>query len=341
MKKRIICGFILAVIAVGTVGCRKDENDKLLEESENAVLQIYEAEDEEISGKNSALVNLKDVYKSRYTFEVWEADGVEAPQGILCSEEDILISDGENDCLILCDYEGNVIKSIGMTGNGKTEFINPGAIAAYNDEIYVIDRGNQRIQIFDKDLNYIDEIKLKDTRSSDPDYVPAMLAVNEEGVYVSGYSLNDPVVDKYTGGERTEIGENFLGTVSVHDGQVYFINSMVRFYDKKEKTFGAVTSGPEYLMSIKGNELVRQQELPNGFGISDFIMDDDGIVCISNTGCSVYRLGPDGQYEETIANIEELNNEEYPKISKGQQKEYYIAMPKAKKILRCYIDTES
>ena len=82
-----------------------------------------------------------------------------------------------------------MIKKAGGTGNGEGKFLNPGAVAGYKDEIFVIDEGNQRIQVFDWELNYVREIRLKSKKEVDLDFRPRYLAVSREGVYVSGNSL--------------------------------------------------------------------------------------------------------------------------------------------------------
>lgn len=46
---------------------------------------------------------------------------------------------------------------------------------------------------------------------NDPDYVPQKMAVNEEGIYVTGMSLKEAVIDKYSNGDEEEIGANFIG----------------------------------------------------------------------------------------------------------------------------------
>lgn len=340
MKKNGIICALLCAMSLCMTGCQKTDNFKEMEESKDGLLPIYESKDEELSGENSALKTLEDVYILGYKAEEWEAAGVEEASGILCRQEDIIIADRAYDCLIAADYTGDILKKVGQTGSGKCEFLNPAAIAEYDNELYILDSGNQRVQVLDHDLNYVREIELKDTRTEDPDYVPGMLAVNASGVYVSGYSLRNPVVDRYIRNEVEEIGENFLGTICNYEEQLYLINSMVRAYDEKSDAFHAVSSGPEWLFTIEGTELLKKSSLPNGLFITDFIADEKGIVCISASGYSVFRLDWDGEYKETIAKIDGIQDEEYPKISVNAQEEYYIAMPKAGKIFRCYKNAE-
>ncbi len=258
------------------------------------------------------------------------------PAGILCRQEDILIVDRASHSVTAADNSGKVLQKIGREGSGAGEFRNPTAISEYGGNVYVLDGGNRRVQIFDENMDYVDEVGLKDVNLSDPNYVPGMLAVNASGVYIAGLSSERFVADRYDQDGREEIGENFLGTICSYVEQIYLINSVVRTYDKKSDSFGAVSSGPEWLFTAAGPELVEQCILPQGLFITDFVAEDRGIACISVSGYSVFRIGWNGEYQETVARIDGLQDEEFPKISVNAQGDYFIAMPEAGKIYRCH-----
>ena len=70
--------------------------------------------------------------------------------------------DDDNDCVYISSHDNKVFKfngsgelllTIGKLGNGDGEFIHPEGIAIYNQEVYICDKGNNRIQVFDTDLN--------------------------------------------------------------------------------------------------------------------------------------------------------------------------------------------
>ena len=283
---------------------------------------------------------LKDVYTSGYEAEEWKVAGVAEPAGILCRQEDILIVDRASHSVTAADGSGKVLQKIGREGSGAGEFRNPTAISEYGGNVYVLDGGNQRVQIFDENMDYVDEIGLRDVKLSDPNYVPGMLAVNASGVYVAGLSSERFVADRYGQNGREEIGNNFLGTICSYQEQIYLINSLVRTYDKKSDSFGAVSSGPEWLFTAERPELVEQCSLPQGLFITDFVAEDGGITCISASGYSVFRIGWNGEYQETVARIDGLLDEEYPKISVNSQGDYFIAMPETGKIFRCHKGAE-
>ena len=72
------------------------------------------------------------------------------------------ISDGYiNSRIAKVDKNGNWIKSWGERGNKPGEFNTPHSIAAdARGNIYVADRGNRRIQVFDGDGAFLREIKI-------------------------------------------------------------------------------------------------------------------------------------------------------------------------------------
>lgn len=334
MEKKIILWMVACAVAACVAGCGKSDNYQLMKDSKEKILPIYE--EKEIGADESALASLRDVNKSGYMCEEWQGIDIDSPGGVLCGENEIIISDRKNDCIIKTDYEGNLIKKIGETGSGEGEFLSPGAIAGYKDNLYIIDQGNQRIQILDGELNYIGELKLKNVKTSDPDYQPGTLAVSEEGVYVAGLSLKNPVIDKYKNEKREEIGDNLIGAVSIYEDNVYAINSMVRYYDKENDSFGAATNGPGWLFAVTENKLKTLCELPYGVGITGFAVDETGIVCCSGAAGAVFILNHKGKYEETAAYIQGLEDEEFPQISIKEQGEYYIALPKTGRIFRCH-----
>jgi sugar lactone lactonase YvrE len=71
------------------------------------------------------------------------------PQG------DIFVSDGYvNSRVVKYDRNGRFVKSVGVRGSAPTEMNTPHSIAAdAQGNIYVADRGNGRVQVFDSDLN--------------------------------------------------------------------------------------------------------------------------------------------------------------------------------------------
>lgn len=335
MKKTIKLILLIFIFAASSIGCQKTENYKIMEASQNELLPIYDENSHELDGEKSILMTLEDVYTPAYDTKELQIEEIKKPTGIYCREEDILITDGEKDCVYSIDFDGNMLGSIGTTGNGEGEYLSPAAITGFEDEIYILDQGNNRVQILDKNLSYVREIVLKDTSKADPNYQPSMLAVDENGIYVGGYSIQAPMIDHYSGDDRIEIGKNFAGALCSYDGQIYAINGFVRTYNKSSDTFGLIGAGYSALYIIRGDELEKVVDFPKGLVIADFDADNGEITCVSVSGGAVYAIGWDGKYKHTIAQIKELQDEQYPKISRKTGGEYYVVLPKSGKIVCC------
>ena len=64
----------------------------------------------------------------------------------------------DGDRLVVVTPEGDFIKSVGKLGAGQGEFMGPHALAYdANGRLFVADRSNNRVQILDEDLNFLDD----------------------------------------------------------------------------------------------------------------------------------------------------------------------------------------
>jgi hypothetical protein len=70
-------------------------------------------------------------------------------------QDNIFVSDGYNNSRVVkIAKDGKWVKTLGTRGSGPNQFNTPHAITAdAKGQIYVADRGNRRIQVFDNDLN--------------------------------------------------------------------------------------------------------------------------------------------------------------------------------------------
>lgn len=333
MSRRLNCVVALLCILVLT-GCqnKSSESYKRMIESADEVLQVYEEDSEEVLADD--LQTLNDVFLSRYTVAELSFKDIKSPGGIAILDDEILLTDSENNCLIKFSGDGKIVKSIGLSGGGSSEFLSPTAIAASNGNIYVLDTSNKRVQIIDTELNYKDYISLD---NNDPIYKPQTIAVNKSGIYVGGLSFANSVIDMYSfDGIHSQYGANFVGPVQSSEDKVYAINSMSLFYDKENDSIGAVSTGPEYLLDVENGELKKVCDLPCGFNIVDFVITNKNIIAVSGSAASVFMLDLDGNYVGTIATISELRYEEAPQIECGENGELYLCMPMAGKVIKIY-----
>jgi len=99
---------------------------------------------------------------------------------------DTFISDGYiNSRVAKVDKDGNWLKSWGERGKEPGQFNTPHSIATdANDNVYVADRGNSRIQVFDKDGKFLRQIVID--LPVPPDAKPAIGKIPDEAMMAGG-----------------------------------------------------------------------------------------------------------------------------------------------------------
>jgi DNA-binding beta-propeller fold protein YncE len=84
---------------------------------------------------------------------------IEAPGGLRIVNETLYVTDIQKNKVFVFDLKGNKLSEVGEVGQGEGQLRAPNAIAIDKDKnIYVSDSGNQRIQIFNKDGEYVSKI---------------------------------------------------------------------------------------------------------------------------------------------------------------------------------------
>ena len=81
-------------------------------------------------------------------------DQMEYPKGVATDDTDNIYVSSEHK-LQKFTSSGGLIKCIGREGSKEGEFNGPCGVALYDNQVYVCDRDNHRIQVFDLDLNFV------------------------------------------------------------------------------------------------------------------------------------------------------------------------------------------
>ena len=78
------------------------------------------------------------------------------PVGICITHNRVLITQYSGHCINMYELEGKLIKSVGSEGSGEAQFNNPLGLSVSdrNNNIYVCDRNNNRVQILTEDLKF-------------------------------------------------------------------------------------------------------------------------------------------------------------------------------------------
>ena len=129
----------------------------------------------------------------------------------------IFVSDSGKNEIIKLDTLGNVIKLVGGYGWAESSFDNPIDVFANTLKVYVSDKNNNRIQMFDKDLNYLSQFS---TQSSGDDRsafrYPTGAAVSTQGDLFILDSDNNRILKYNMNGEfQLTIGGYDAGSFSL------------------------------------------------------------------------------------------------------------------------------
>ena len=119
-----------------------------------------------------------------------DATHFDSPSGIsILRSGNIIVTDGYgNNRVVMYSKDGEFIKQVGMgaggpedagTGPGQFDLPHQAALDA-SDNIFLVDRQNMRIQVFDKDLNYVREF-------TNEGWNPWDIAISREGDDGFGY----------------------------------------------------------------------------------------------------------------------------------------------------------
>ena len=101
------------------------------------------------------------VFSSNGDYAFMFSEKMNQPIGICVSQNRVFVTQCSGHCINMYELEGKLIKSVGSKGNGKAQFNYPRGIDVCdrNNNIYVCDSSNQRIQILTKELKYHSMLK--------------------------------------------------------------------------------------------------------------------------------------------------------------------------------------
>lgn len=188
---------------------------------------------------------------------------------IVMNEGFIFATDCEKNRVVKMDMEFRILKSVGTEGCGPCKFDMPNGIRMSRDnEIYVCDTHNNRIQVFDTDLNPIRIIggcSLREPYDLDFDTLGNLYVVD---------SGNNRIQVLTTNGENLRNIEICSTTVAVHRGLVYATN----FY---EHCISVFTTAGQFVARFGEDDLSD----PEGIAI-----DSDGYVYVSDERSRITRF---------------------------------------------------
>lgn len=189
-----------------------------------------------IAGDNNGKVYVADMYNGKisvhdakgdfieyFAEDLSDENGIKSPAGIRIMNDLVYVSDIQAGKIFVFNMDGELQLELGENGSEEGQFSAPNAVVADAEGyIYVVDTGNQRIQIFDADGNFESMFNGSSTG------VGEALFVNPRG-----------------------IGINSRGTIFVVSNLTHIVHAFDK--DGKElQKFGGIGQGPGQLYLPNG-----------------------------------------------------------------------------------------
>ena len=115
------------------------------------------------------------------------------PTSLTILDNKIFVSYGFQNDIQIFDLDGNFIKKFGQTGAGQAEFFNAFDIVSNKNELFVLDSGNQRIQVFNNEGIFLREFSITDKFF---DSEKMVISIFEDELFVM--SSSESSVKKFT-----------------------------------------------------------------------------------------------------------------------------------------------
>ncbi|HON82638.1 MAG TPA: stalk domain-containing protein [Caldisericia bacterium] len=146
------------------------------------------------------IISLDKNLNFKYKIKEFNGDSFSFPQDIFSFRNKLYVADSYNDRIVIFSTEGNFIKTFGKSGSGIYEFNYPNSIYVDKDEnLFVLDNGNKRVMVYDKNLNFKYEGKNLNLSN------PTSLYIYGQYIFISDESINDIKIYSWDGNKITFI----------------------------------------------------------------------------------------------------------------------------------------
>lgn len=175
---------------------------------------------------------------------LYEFGNFENPSAISISSLGyIYVSDAGSDQIIKLDTLGKELKYTGGFGWQGENLDNPRDVASNTLNVYAADRNNNRIQIYDKDLNYLSEF----TDHENEFNFPSGIAVSSDGSMYVLDNGNSRIL-KY------DFDGRFLQEIGGYDAGIFALDDP-----------GSISINNGFILVSNGNEIIVFDEFGSGY----------------------------------------------------------------------------
>ena len=162
------------------------------------------------------------IYAQNYVLDYSFGNFSSASAFSITSSGFIYIADDGDDSLIKLDTLGNIVKEIGGYGWGESAFDTPSDIFATPLTVIVSDKRNHRIQLFNKDLNFISELSTRERDNSEERFgYPLSCALSSMGDLYVLDSENIRVL-------KFDLFGNYIQNFGGFDGGIFSLKNPIK-----------------------------------------------------------------------------------------------------------------
>lgn len=257
-------------------------------------------------------------------------DKLKTPYGVCNFNENMVVCDYDEHKLVLLNQNGEYQSSFGNIGSGEGEFLNPAGITVHNNCLYVLDSGNNRVQVFDSEYTYLTEMKLNVLVHQQGGYCYTDIAVDNDGVvYVTTDCIGKEDAHIYIlkNGEIFISEETFVGYLTEYKGEVYAVNTL-ELTHKINEDIGE--SGENAMYLLDKQKMKKILDLPKGFSPIDFIISDTNSFLISGSMGCLSSFSLQGEYAGELCKFHKNSYSMY--IDSTSNGDYFVTETGDKKI---------
>ena len=229
MYKKIAIPILFLLVLYSFVACNK----KSFNISEGYLQELTEVELDNMFDNYKAL---KLQYSNDYVAKTVSID-TKSIGGLVCRDNDVVIADRDYDRLIVMDYNNKIIKTVGKLGSGNLKISKPTDVAVSNDKIFVLESDNKRVQILDKNFNFLENISYEPVLESFDKraFISDIEVDKDENIYLSSVNGEYSKIMVYVASRKEfkELGNNFYGSLAKYKDEVFAISKATKKVDEK------------------------------------------------------------------------------------------------------------
>lgn len=227
--------------------------------------------------------------------------GISEPGGIDCSDGKIYLCSTSEQRVAVLNRDFQMLETIGSAGRAAGAFSSPTDLVVDNGKMYVLDSGNNRLQVLDLDGSPVSSTRLLNFSASQKEKYAhlALLSPDEIAFSVQDLGEDAGVYQMDNQKDIKPLTDRFWGPVYAADGKVYAINQY-EFTEVSDERTNA-ESGENNLLIFEDGALKSKIKLPYMYSVSDFVVADDQLYLLSSLWNRLDRFDLQGNYIETIA----------------------------------------